>query len=59
MGPPSVMEKQMVHFGVPMKVHVSRSDYELIYGGNFHNEEKGMTETNWQNFDIFTRLQLK
>jgi hypothetical protein len=53
------MEKQMVHFGVPLKFHVSRSDYELIYGGNFHNEEKGMTETNWQKFDIFTRLQLK
>jgi hypothetical protein len=42
-----------------MKVHVSGSVYELIYGRNFHNEEKGMTETNWQNFDIFTRLQLK
>ncbi|EAX91684.1 Adenylate and Guanylate cyclase catalytic domain containing protein [Trichomonas vaginalis G3] len=40
-GPAISMAQQMEHNGVPMKVHVSRSIYELIYGGTYKIEERG------------------
>jgi len=36
-----VMAQQMEHHGVPMNVHISRSVYELIYGGSFDVKERG------------------
>ena len=44
LGPAINMAQQMEHHGVPMKVHVSRSVYELIYGGNFVVKERGEIE---------------
>ena len=44
LGPAINMAQQMEHHGVPMKVHVSRSVYELIYGGNFIVKERGEVE---------------
>ena len=35
------MAQQMENHGVPMKVHISRSTYEIIYGGNIVIEERG------------------
>ncbi|OHT10801.1 Adenylate and Guanylate cyclase catalytic domain containing protein [Tritrichomonas foetus] len=43
LGPTINMAQQMEHHGVPMKVHISRSVYELIYGSNFNVKEKGET----------------
>lgn len=43
-GPAINMAQQMEHHGVPMKVHVSRATYELIYGGNFRIKERGTVE---------------
>lgn len=43
-GPPINMAQQMEHHGVPMKVHISRSVYELIYGGVFTIKERGQIE---------------
>ena len=43
-GPAISMAQQMEHHGVPMKVHVSRTVYELIYGGSFNIEERGEIE---------------
>lgn len=40
-GPVIVMAQQMEHNGVPMKVHISRAVYELIYGGQYKIEERG------------------
>lgn len=40
-GPAISMAQQMEHNGVPMKVHVSRAVYELIYGGTYKIEERG------------------
>jgi len=34
----------MERHGVPMKVHVSRAVYELIYGGTFNVKERGQIE---------------
>lgn len=43
-GPAINMAQQMEHHGVPMNVHVSRSVYELIYGGAFEIKERGEIE---------------
>ena len=43
-GPAINMAQQMEHCGVPMEVHISRSVYELIYGGSFHIKERGQIE---------------
>jgi class 3 adenylate cyclase len=40
LGPAINMAQQMEHHGVPMKVHVSRAVYELIYGGPFAVKER-------------------
>ncbi|OHT13088.1 Adenylate and Guanylate cyclase catalytic domain containing protein [Tritrichomonas foetus] len=44
LGPTINMAQQMEHHGVPMKVHISRSTYELIYGGSFDVKERGEIE---------------
>ena len=44
LGPAINMAQQMEHHGVPMKVHISRSVYELIYGGSFVIKERGQIE---------------
>ncbi|OHT14671.1 Adenylate and Guanylate cyclase catalytic domain containing protein [Tritrichomonas foetus] len=44
LGPTINMAQQMEHHGVPMKVHISRAVYELIYGGNFKIQERGEVE---------------
>jgi class 3 adenylate cyclase len=44
LGSSIVMAQQMEHTGVPMKVQMTRSVYELIYGTNFHVVERGLTE---------------
>ncbi|EAY04508.1 Adenylate and Guanylate cyclase catalytic domain containing protein [Trichomonas vaginalis G3] len=44
LGPAINMAQQMEHHGVPMKVHVSRAVYELIYGGPFDIKERGEVE---------------
>ncbi|OHT04622.1 Adenylate and Guanylate cyclase catalytic domain containing protein [Tritrichomonas foetus] len=44
LGPTINMAQQMEHHGVPMKVHISRAVYELIYGGNFKIQERGEIE---------------
>lgn len=44
LGPAINMAQQMEHHGVPMKVHVSRAVYELIYGGSFVVKERGEVE---------------
>jgi len=38
------MAQQMEHHGVPMKVHISRSVYELVYGETFKIKERGNVE---------------
>jgi class 3 adenylate cyclase len=45
LGPAIGMAQQMEHLGVPMKVHISRSVYELIYGGSFDVKERGTVNT--------------
>ena len=54
LGPAINMAQQMEHHGVPMKVHVSRAVYELIYGGNFKIQERG--EIQIKNGSILTYL---
>ena len=44
LGPAINMAQQMEHHGVPMKVHISRSTYELIYGGSFVIKERSQIE---------------
>ncbi|KAK8894826.1 hypothetical protein M9Y10_023264 [Tritrichomonas musculus] len=44
LGPAINMAQQMEHHGVPMKVHISRSVYQLIYGGPFNIKERGKIE---------------
>ena len=44
LGPAINMAQQMEHHGVPMLVHISRSTYELIYGGVFKIKERGNIE---------------
>ncbi|OHT12112.1 Adenylate and Guanylate cyclase catalytic domain containing protein [Tritrichomonas foetus] len=44
LGPTINMAQQMEHHGVPMKVHISRAVYELIYGGSFDVKERGEIE---------------
>ncbi|KAK8840248.1 hypothetical protein M9Y10_031193 [Tritrichomonas musculus] len=44
LGPAINMAQQMEHHGVPMQVHISRSVYELIYGGSFVIKERGQIE---------------
>ena len=44
LGPAINMAQQMEQHGVPMKVHISRTTYELIYGGNFVIKERGQVE---------------
>ena len=54
LGPAINMAQQMAHHGVPMKVHVSRSTNELIYGGNFAIKERGQIEI--KNGNVLTYL---
>jgi class 3 adenylate cyclase len=44
LGPAINMAQQMEHHGVPGQVHISRSVYELIYGGEFKVTERGSVE---------------
>ena len=44
LGPTINMAQQMEHHGIPMKVHISRAVYELIYGGSFDVKERGEIE---------------
>jgi len=44
LGPTIAMAQQMEHHGIPMKVHISRSVYELVYGGPFKIKERGNVE---------------
>lgn len=44
LGPTINMAQQMEHHGVPMNVHISRSVYEMIYGGKFKVKERGNIE---------------
>lgn len=44
LGPAINMAQQMEHHGVAMMVHISRSTYELVYGGNFIIKERGKIE---------------
>ena len=44
LGPAINMAQQMEHNGVPMQVHISRSVYELIYGGPFIIKERGQIQ---------------
>ncbi|OHS97016.1 Adenylate and Guanylate cyclase catalytic domain containing protein [Tritrichomonas foetus] len=48
------MAQQMEHHGVPMKVHISRAVYELIYGSNFIIKERGQIEV--KNGNVVTYL---
>jgi len=41
LGPTISFAQQMEHHGIPMSVHISRSVYELIYGGSFSIQERG------------------
>jgi class 3 adenylate cyclase len=41
LGPAINIAQQMEHEGIPMNVHISRSTYELVYGGNFIIRERG------------------
>lgn len=54
LGPAINMAQQMEHNGVPMKVHISRPVYELIYGGSFHIKERGQIEI--KNGSVLTYL---
>ncbi|OHS95554.1 Adenylate and Guanylate cyclase catalytic domain containing protein [Tritrichomonas foetus] len=54
LGPTINMAQQMEHHGVPMKVHISRSVYELIYGSNFKIQERGQIEI--KNSQVVTYL---
>ena len=54
LGPTINIAQQMEHHGVPMLVHISRSVYELIYGGNFAIKERGEVEV--KNGKMFTYL---
>ncbi|KAK8839186.1 hypothetical protein M9Y10_032114 [Tritrichomonas musculus] len=44
LGPAINMAQHMEHHGVPSKVHVSRSVYELIYGDLYDIKERGQFE---------------
>jgi class 3 adenylate cyclase len=44
LGPAINLAQQMEHHGVPGQVHISRSVYELIYGGEFKVTERGSIE---------------
>ncbi|OHT10600.1 Adenylate and Guanylate cyclase catalytic domain containing protein [Tritrichomonas foetus] len=54
LGPTINMAQQMEHHGVPMKVHASRSVYELIYGGHYDVHERG--EINLKNEKAVTYI---
>ena len=54
LGPAINMAQQMEHNGVPMKVHISRSVYELIYGGSFNVKERGQIQI--KNGSVLTYL---
>ena len=41
LGPAINTAHEMEHHGVPMKVHISRPVYELIYGQQFDIKERG------------------
>lgn len=41
LGPAINIAHEMEHHGVPMKVHISRPVYELIYGQQFDIKERG------------------
>ncbi|OHS95865.1 Adenylate and Guanylate cyclase catalytic domain containing protein [Tritrichomonas foetus] len=51
-GPCINMAQQMEHNGMPMLVHISRSVYELIYGGDFKIRERGQIQI--KNGDVIT-----
>ena len=44
LGPTINMAQQMEHHGIPMNVQITRSVYELIYGGSFKIKERGEIE---------------
>ena len=44
LGPTINMAQQMEHHGIPSKVHISRSVYELIYGYSYDIKERGQIE---------------
>jgi len=54
LGPTIVMAQQMEHHGIPMKIHISRSVYELIYGSNYDIKERGSVEI--RNSSVITYL---
>ena len=54
LGPAINMAQQMEHNGVPMKVHISRPVYELIYGAGFVVKERGQIEV--KNGQVYTYL---
>jgi len=54
LGPAINMAQQMEHSGVPMNVHISRSVYELIYGGSYKIKERGQIAI--KNGQVFTYL---
>jgi class 3 adenylate cyclase/PAS domain-containing protein len=53
-GPAINMAQQMEHHGIPGNVHISRSVYELIYGGEFKVAERGSIEI--KNANVVTYL---
>jgi class 3 adenylate cyclase len=40
-GPPCEIAEQLMRFGVPMQVHVTRSVYELVYAKSFRITDRG------------------
>jgi len=44
LGPPINMAHLMEHHGIPMQIHISRSVYELVYGGNYRIKERGQID---------------
>ncbi|KAH0790452.1 Adenylate and Guanylate cyclase catalytic domain containing protein [Histomonas meleagridis] len=49
LGPTINIAQQMEHHGVPMKVHISRAVYELIYGAKFEIKERAEMEIQGKN----------
>ncbi|OHT14517.1 guanylate cyclase [Tritrichomonas foetus] len=44
LGPAINMAQEMQDNGIPMKVHISRNVYELVYGDSFDIQERGTVE---------------
>jgi hypothetical protein len=43
----------MEHHGIPMKVQISRTVYELIYGGSFNVKESGEIQAKFGKFATY------